>query len=142
MAQLALANRSRPLRKNKLYVLGRHWTNAKQTGRSRVRLFFPPEATGFRTQFRAYVYRLIFEEANRIAYSEIESFDISVWSQPGEDDSWMLVMTIFIKSGWDRVKSVRRSLLAHLDELSRGWLPEQREDYRRRVHFEVFPTSP
>ena len=142
MAQLALANRPRPSRKDKLYALNRKRSSIKQTDRSRVRLYFPPETTGFRTPFRAYVYRLIFEEAHRIARPEIDSFEISVWSQPGEDDSWTLTMTIFITSGWDCVGTVRRALIDHLGGLSREWSSEQLEDYRRRIHFEVFPTRP
>ena len=142
MAQLALVGRTTPFQESRLYASTRNWTTRERSDRSGVRLYFPPETIGFRTPFRADVYRLIFEEADRIAHTDIDSFDISVWSNPGEVDSWTLVMTLCVTTGWDQVKVIRRALLDYLDELSREWSLEELEDYRKRLHFEVFPTHP
>ena len=105
-------------------------------------LYFPPEAAVFQTPFRSCVYQMILDEANRIAPSEIESFSLSAWSYPGEEDAWALCMTIFINSGWDRVRTLRTALLDCVNALSRNWSAAQLEDYQKRIHFEVFPNQP
>ena len=142
MAQLAAMTLPIPTRAERLYAVGDDGLSVSSVRRDNARLYFPSETKGLRTRFRTYVCQAMFEEAIRIASSEIESFELSVWSHPGEEDSWTLVLTIFVESGWDRVHAIRRGLLDYVFKLSHKWTAEQKEDYIRRIHFEVFPTQP
>ena len=142
MAMLATMTEIAMTRKSRLYDSKSTVKQANRTVRLPVLLYFPPETKGFKTPFRSHVYRSIFEESNRIARSEIESFDMSVWSHPGEEDSWTLCMTVFLNSGWDSVRTVRNALLDYVSALSQDWTDAQREDYQKRIYFEVLPSHP
>ena len=105
-------------------------------------LYCHPAAAGLRTPFRDAVCRLILRRASEIAAPEPVSAELSEWSHPEEEDTRTLVLTVFIDADWDGVKNARGDILNHMRRISRDWSASEKEDYRKRIHFEVFPSQP
>lgn len=105
-------------------------------------LYCHPDAARLRTPFRDAACRRILLRATEIAAPGPVSAEVSAWSHPGEEDSWTLVLTIFLDTGWDGVKKARRDILNYMRRISTDWSPSEKEDYRKRIHFEVFPSQP
>lgn len=101
-----------------------------------------PDAARLRTPFRDAVCSLILRRASEIAAPEPVSAELSAWSHPGEETAPTLVLTIFIDADWEGVKNARRDILRRMRRISRDWSAPEKEDYRKRIHYEVFPSRP
>ena len=103
-------------------------------------LYFFPEAAPFRTPFRDSVCRRIFSKARELAGDEFDGGNVTPFEMPGDDDSWSLVLTVFVKARYERRSRIDRSLAMHISEISQNWSPAEKLDCRKRVHFDVFPA--
>ena len=104
-------------------------------------LSFFPEAAPFRTPFRDSVCREIFRKARELAGKEFDGGNVTPCDIPGEDDSWYLVLTVFVKAGYERRSRIDKSLMKHLSAISQDWSLAEELDCRTRVHFDVFPAG-
>ena len=105
-------------------------------------LYYYPDTARLRTPFRDAACRLILLRAAETAAPGPVSAEVSAWNHPGEEDAWSLVLTVFLDTGWDGVKKARGDILNYMRRISMDWSPSEKEDYRKRIHFEVFPSQP
>ena len=101
-----------------------------------------PDAARLRTPFRDAVCSLILRRASEIADPEPVSAELTTWSHPDEENTPTLVLTVFINTDWEGVKNARRDILNRMRRVSRDWSAPEKEDYQKRIHFEVFPSRP
>ena len=105
-------------------------------------LYWYPDCARLRTPFRDDVCRRILRRASEIAAPEPVSAELSAWSYPEEENAPTLVLTVFIDADWDGVRNARGDILNHMRRISQDWSASEKEDYRKRIHFEVFPSQP
>ena len=108
-------------------------------GRSRLSLFFPREARAFRTQFRSYALHLLYWAAQAELGRYLRSATVSMWSEPGEAESEILLLSILADSDETELERVRDMVLVAISEEAKGWSDDERHDYSRRVYFELEP---
>lgn len=62
-----------------------------------------------------------------------------MWSEPGEADSEILLLSILADADAATLDSVRESMLTSISEKAADWPEEERQDYSRRIYFELEP---
>lgn len=117
------------------------WLSVSQHSRASTSLYFPPDIRGMLTPFRRAALNYIYRTA--LAFSEdcLESAVVSVSSQPGEEDSLALDLTMTIDADWEYIKKLRREILVKVGEWSREWPEEEKTDYGRRIYFGFVPSK-
>ncbi len=112
-----------------------------QPNRADISLYFPRDIRGMLTPFRRVALNYIYRTA--LAFSEdcLESAVVSVSSQPGEEDSLALDLTMTIDADWEYIKKLRREILVKVGEWSREWPEEEKTDYGRRIYFGFVPSK-
>ena len=111
-----------------------------QRHRSNVYLYFPPTAIGMRTRFRDTVLNYIYRTALDLSDGRLESAEVSVSSQPDEEDSLTLELTLTIDAGWEFIRKLGYDILVKIGEWSKEWSEEERDDYGRRIYFGLVPS--
>ena len=104
-------------------------------------LRFFPEAAVFRTPFRDSVCREMYRNARDLAGDDFDGANVTPFDLPEDDDSWSLVLTIFVKAGYERRSKIARCLAKRLSAISQNWSRAEKLDYQKRVHFDVFPDG-
>ena len=107
--------------------------------RSAVSLNFPRETRGMLTNFRERALNYIYRTALALSEGRLESASVSVSSQPNEEDSLTLDLTLTINADWEYIKKLRREILVKLGEWSQEWSEEEKTDYGRRIYFGAYP---
>ncbi len=102
-------------------------------------LFFPREARPLRTPFRSHALHLLYWAALSELGGRLRSATVSAWSEPGEADSEILLLSILADADAARLEMVRDSVLAVISEEAADWSEEERQDYSRRIYFELEP---
>ena len=108
--------------------------------RSNLYLYFPPSTVGMRTRFRDSVLNYIYRTALALSENRLETAVVSVLSQPDEEDSLTLELTLTINADWDFIRKLGHDILVKVGEWSEEWSEEQREDYGRRIYFGLVPS--
>ncbi len=103
-------------------------------------LLFPPSVTGMRTPFRDKVLNYIFMTAQELSEGRLKSASVSVSSQPDEEDSLTLDLTLTVDADWEFIKKLRYNILVKIGEWSEEWPETEREDYGRRIYFGLIPS--
>ena len=62
-----------------------------------------------------------------------------MWSEPGEAESEILLLSILADSDETELERVRDMVLVAISEEAKGWSDDERHDYSRRVYFELEP---
>ncbi len=106
-----------------------------------LRLFFPRETWALRTQFRIYALQFLYGIAEAELGSRLRSASVSMWSQPGEEDSEHLVLTIAADTDWAALNPIRDNMITAVCEEAENWTEEDRHDYAKRVYFELVPLA-
>ena len=106
-----------------------------------VGLHFPVEVTKMRTPFRDSVLNYIYRTALDLSDGCLEEASVSVWSNPGEEASLVLDLTLVVTSDWEAIGKLRRQILVKISEWSQEWSAIQREDYRKRIYFGFVPAD-
>ena len=104
-------------------------------------LYFFPEAEVFRTPFRDSICRELYLKARDLAGDDFDGANVTPFDMPGDDDSWSLVLTVFVKAGYERRARIDKSLAKHISAISQNWSPSEKLDFQKRVHFDVFPVG-
>lgn len=104
-------------------------------------IYFPYDALGMTTRFRKRVLQYIYRSALALSEGRLESAAVSVSSQPDEEDSLTLDLTLTIDSDWENIKKLRREILVKIGEWSREWTEDEKDDYGRRIYFGLIPSS-
>ena len=110
-----------------------------QRGRSGLSLFFPRDARALRTPFRSYALHLLYWAAQAELGRSLRSATVSTWSEPGEADSQILLLSILADVDETEIERVRDVVLIAISEEAKGWSDDERQDYSRRVYFELEP---
>ena len=95
-----------------------------------------------RTPFRDAVLSYMYRTALELSDGCLEEASVSVWSNPGEEDSEILDLTLVVRSDWEAIGRLRRQILVKISEWSQEWSKVQREDYRKHIYFGFVPTDP
>ena len=106
-----------------------------------VGLHLSDEALAMRTPFRDSVLNYIYRTALDLSDGRLEEASVSVWSNPGEEDSVVLDLTLVVRSDWEAIGKLRRQVLVKISEWSQKWSKAQREDYRKRIYFGFVPAD-
>ena len=104
-------------------------------------LYFYPEAAAFRTPFRDSVCRELYRDARELAGDDFDGANVTPFDLPGDDDSWSLVLTVFVKAGYERRSKIAGCLAKRLSAISQNWSRAEKLDCQKRVHFDVFPAG-
>ncbi len=108
-------------------------------------LFFSRAAKALRNAFRTYALRTIHSVAREELGSSLESALVSTWSQPGEPDSTILLLSITAilprKDDREKLRQVRKAILAKIAEEASSWSDEQKKDYSEKIYFELTPVD-
>lgn len=105
-----------------------------------VNLYFPPSTIGMRTRFRDNALNYIYRTALALSENRLETAAVSVSSQPDEEDSLTLELTLTIDADWEFIRKLGHDILVRLGEWSKEWSEEEREDYARRIYFGIVPA--
>ena len=108
---------------------------------SRISLYFPSDTLGMLTRFRKRVLTDIYRTALALSEERLESAAVSVSSQPDEEDSLTLDLTLTINADWEFIKKLRREILIKVGEWSQEWSEEEKDDYGRRIYFGLIPLQ-
>lgn len=104
-------------------------------------LFFTRAAKALRTAFRTYALRTIHAVAREELGLFFESALVSTWSQPGEPESTILLLSITAKVDREKLRQVRKAILARIAEEASSWSDEQKRDYSGKIYFEMMPVD-
>ena len=104
-------------------------------------LLFASEADSMRTPFRDAVLTYMYRTALELSDGCLEEASVSVWSNPGEEDSEVLDLTLVVRSDWEAIGKLRKQILVKISEWSQGWSSVQREDYKKRIYFGFVPAE-
>lgn len=105
-----------------------------------VNLYFPPSTIGMRTRFRDNALNYIYRTALDLSDGRLETAAVSVSSQPDEEDSLTLELTLTIDADWEFIRKLGHDILVRLGEWSKEWPEKEREDYARRIYFGLVPS--
>ena len=106
-----------------------------------VNLYFLPDTTGMRTAFRDTVLNYIYRTALDLSDDRLQSAEVSISSQPDEEDSFTLELTLTIDADWDFIRKLGHDILVKVGEWSKEWSEEERDDYARRIYFGLVPSA-
>ena len=109
--------------------------------RASISLYFPSDTLGMLTRFRKKVLTDIYRIALALSEERLESAAVSVSSQPDEEDSLTLDLTLTINADWEFIKKLRREILIKVGEWSQEWSEEEKDDYGRRIYFGLIPLQ-
>ena len=104
-------------------------------------LYWTREARALRTKFRKRGLETIIEAAKTQLGPSIKSAIVSTWSQPGESDSTILLLSITARVDRTELRRVRKAILAAIADEASAWTDEERQDYGKRFYFELEPLS-
>ena len=62
-----------------------------------------------------------------------------MWSEPGETESETLFLSISADADETELERVRDVVLVAISEEAKGWSDDERQDYSRRIYFELEP---
>ena len=62
-----------------------------------------------------------------------------MWSEPGEAGSETLLLSILAGMDATELERVRDVVLVAISQEAKGWSDDERQDYSRRVYFELEP---
>ncbi len=113
---------------------------SSQYHRAHGSLFFPPNVIGMRTPFRDKVLNYIFCTAQDLSEGRMRFASVSVSSQPDEEDSLTLDLTLTVDADWEFIKKLRYDILVKVGEWSKEWPETDRDDYGRRIYFGIIPS--
>ena len=111
-----------------------------QRNRSNVNLYFPPSVIGMRTRFRDTVLNYIYRTALDLSEGRLESAAVSISSQPDEEDSLTLELTLTVDADWKFIRKLGYDILVKVGDWSKEWSEEERDDYGRRIYFGLVPS--
>ena len=111
-----------------------------QRNRNNVNLYFPPNVIGMRTRFRDTVLNYIYRTALDLSEGRLESAAVSISSQPDEEDSLTLELTLTIDADWEFIRRLGYDILVKVGDWSKEWSEEERDDYGRRIYFGLVPS--
>ena len=117
------------------------WLSGWQRNQAGMNLYFPPDSLGMSTRFRKRVLNYIYRTALALSEERLESAAVSVSSQPDEEDSLTLDLTLTINADWEFIKKLRREILVKVGEWSQEWSEEEKDDYGRRIYFGFIPSN-
>ncbi len=104
-------------------------------------LYFPYYLRGMRTPFRNKVLNYIYRTALDLSGGRLEFAAVSVSSQPGEEDSLTLDLTMTVNAEWEFIRKLRSDILVKVGEWSSEWSEDEQLDYGRRIYFSLIPSS-
>ena len=130
----------RPSRTDDFEEASNAWPNAPRD-RTIGLLYFPLETMGMWTPFRANALSYIYRTALGLSDARLESAAVSVSSNPDEEDSLNLDLTLTVNADWDAIRKLRHEILAKVGEWSQEWSEEEQEDYGRRIYFGLIPSQ-
>ncbi len=110
------------------------------SNRSNVNLYFPPNVIGMRTRFRDTVLNYIYRTALDLSEGRLESAAVSISSQPDEEDSLTLELTLTVDADWKFIRKLGYDILVKVGDWSKEWSEEERDDYGRRIYFGLVPS--
>ena len=84
---------------------------------------------------------MIYAVARNELGSSLESALVSTWSQPGEPDSMILLLTITAKVDREKLRQARKTILAKIAEEASSWSNEQKKDYSEKIYFELMQVD-
>ena len=117
------------------------WLSVSQHSRASTSLYFPPDIRGMLTPFRRAALNYIYRTALALSEDCLEFAVVSVSSQPDEEDSLILDMSMTIDANWEFIKKLRREILVKVGEWSQEWSEEEKDDYGRRIYFGLIPLQ-
>ena len=117
------------------------WLYGWRHDRAAISLFFPPDTLGMLTRFRKNTLNYIYMTTLELSEGRLESATVSVSSQPGEEDSLALDLTMTIDADWEYIKKLRREILIKVGEWSQEWTEDEKDDYGRRIYFGLIPSN-
>ena len=104
-------------------------------------LLFPEETRALQTAFRSHALHLLYGAALSDLGRSLQSATVSMWSEPGEVDSEILLLSIIADADAARLDTVRESMLTSISMEAAGWTEDERHDYSRRIYFELEPLQ-
>ena len=93
------------------------------------------------TRFRKSALNFIYRTALGLSEGRLESASVSVSSQPDEEDSLALELTMTIDADWEYIKKLRREILVKVGEWSQEWTEDEKDDYGHRIYFGLIPSN-
>ena len=100
-------------------------------------LGFSREAEALRTPFRSHALHLLYWAALSELGRRLRSASVSMWSEPGEADSEILLLSILADTDAATLDTVRESMLTSISKEAASWSEEERQDYSGRTYFEL-----
>ena len=67
----------------------------------------------------------------------MRSASVSMWSETGEADSEILLLSILADDDATRLDTVREAILTSISKEAAIWAEEERRDYSRYIYFEL-----
>ena len=117
------------------------WLPVRQRNHAGMNLYFPPDTLGMQTRFRKETLKFIYMTTLALSEGRLESAAVSVSSQPDEEDSLTLDLTLTVDADWEFIKKLRREILVKVGEWSQEWSEEEKDDYGRRIYFGLIPLQ-
>ena len=117
------------------------WLSVRQRNHAGMNLYFPTDALGMSTRFRKEILNYIYRTGLALSEGRLESAAVSVSSQPDEEDSLTLDLTLTVDADWEFIKKLRREILVKVGEWSQEWSEEEKDDYGRRIYFGLIPLQ-
>ena len=117
------------------------WLSVRQRNHAGMNLYFPTDALGMLTRFRKKILNYIYRTGLALSEGRLESAAVSVSSQPDEEDSLTLDLTLTVDADWEFIKKLRREILVKVGEWSQEWSKEEKDDYGRRIYFGLIPLQ-
>ncbi len=106
-----------------------------------LRLFFPRETWALRTQFRIDALHFLYGAAEDELGKRLHSATVSAWSQPGEEDSDYLLLSVVADASRAELNPVSEGIILKICKEAENWTDEERNDYARHVYFELVPLT-
>ena len=107
---------------------------------SSVRLYWPLEAIAMRTAFRDSALRFIYQTVLILSDGRLQSAAVEVWSNPGEEDSLTLNLTLEVDADRNTIKALRYETVVKVTEWLKDRAVDEKADYGRRIYFGVVPS--
>ena len=133
MAHTALATNASEL--GQPYVESLGGTLGTMPALGTVSLYFPVEALPMRTRFRDAALNFIYQVALDLSDGRLQSAAVEVWSNPGEDDSMILNLTLEVDTNRDAIKELRYRTFVKVTEWLGNRTAQEKADYGRRIYF-------